>query len=509
MSDRGRSAKDDNVTFGAAGSGLGSGAGGRRLDDAAGRPSRSESARVVNRDGRVKMTIDRTITAGLLRLFDLAGVAISGAASAWVITDQVAGWQLLLALLAAGCIERIMTICGMYRPQRLRETALTLGWGLLALSVICAALAAAVWLTDIVPVAPWQWLLAWGGLAALMLAGGRIVLAGLIGLWLQRGLWPEKVVVAGKEADAWRAATELTVDGDVVVVGVFADSLSQRLAGLGDIHVGHVDEAAAFCRENHVDAVILTAPEINSASAQGWMARLCELATRIELLPNAASLPTGTALSTRRMLVLPRPHSGWAGVVKGAEDRIIGGLILLGILPILVAIGIIIKLDSRGPALFRQERMGFDNKMFTVIKFRTMRVESGSDGTRQTRKDDDRVTRLGAFLRAKSLDELPQFLNVLKGEMSVVGPRPHPPAMLTEGRRSEEIVPNYARRHRVKPGITGWAQINGLRGATHTREQLLRRVAHDLEYIDNWSLWWDLRIVVRTVFTGFSDTSAY
>lgn len=515
MSDRGRSAKDTNVTFGAAGSGptLGDNVG-----DAHGlgeRPPALGAARYVDAAGRIKKTIDRDIVAGLLRVFDLIAVAGSGIVAETIVTGRIAAWQTLGALLAALLVERVLSLAGLYRPAKLRRDGVLQGLGLLA-AVIFAALAAGVlasgvWMLGGANLTSLNWLLAWTGAAALTLAAGRIVLAGLIGVWLHRGLWAEKVVVAGKETDAWRAATELTAEGngEVAVVGVFADNMSPRMAGLGDIHVGHINEAPAFCRDNPIDTVIMMAPEVGSQTTQGWMARLSELATRIEVLPNIASLPKGTALAARRVLLLPRPHTGWARVAKAAEDRILGSLILLAILPIMIGIGIAIRLDSRGPALFRQTRMGYDNQPFTVLKFRTMTVEAGSDGTVQTRPDDQRITRLGAFLRAKSLDELPQFWNVVTGSMSIVGPRPHPPVMLTEGQRHEEVEPLYGRRHRVKPGITGWAQISGWRGATHTREQLRQRVAHDLDYIDNWSLWWDLKIIAKTALTGFSDEAAY
>ncbi len=522
MSDRGRSAKDSNVTFGAAGSGPTLGT---DVPHAPAPPAMGEgAARYVDRGGRVKPTIDRDIVTGLLRVFDLLAVAGSGIGVAYATTGMSAAWQVLAALLAAIVTERVLSLSGLYTPAALRRLGrvptATLAAG--AVFVVGAALVVASGISMLamsdLPTLPWD--LAWGAAAAsaalVALIAGRLVLAGLIGLWQRRGLWAEKVVIAGREADAWRAATELTAesDGDVAVVGVFADNMSPRLAGLsrpdmGEIEVGHIDEAVRFCHAQRVDTVIMTAPEVGSQSTQGWMARLSELATRIEVLPNAASLPQGTALGARRVVLLPRPHTGWARVAKTLEDRVLGSLIFLGILPIMIAIGVAIRLDSRGPALFRQERMGYDNKPFTVLKFRTMRVETGSDGANQTRPDDDRITRIGAFLRAKSLDELPQFWNVVTGSMSIVGPRPHPPVMLTEGRRHEDVVPLYGRRHRVKPGITGWAQISGWRGATHTQEQLRQRVAHDLAYIDNWSLWWDLKIIAKTALTGFSDEAAY
>jgi exopolysaccharide biosynthesis polyprenyl glycosylphosphotransferase len=176
----------------------------------------------------------------------------------------------------------------------------------------------------------------------------------------------------------------------------------------------------------------------------------------------------------------------------------------------MLAIALAIKLDSPGPVFFRQKRYGFNNQLIEVLKFRTMYHSARDEkAERLTSRNDPRVTRLGAFLRRTSLDELPQFLNVLRGDMSIVGPRPHALAAKAGGLLYQEAVREYAARHRVKPGITGWAQINGWRGETETLEQIKKRVEHDLAYIENWSLLLDLKIIFRTVFTGFTGQRAY
>ena len=169
-----------------------------------------------------------------------------------------------------------------------------------------------------------------------------------------------------------------------------------------------------------------------------------------------------------------------------------------------------IKLDSPGPVLFRQRRYGLNNEMIEVFKFRTMRADATDrNAERLTARNDPRVTRVGAFLRRTSLDELPQFLNVLRGDMSVVGPRPHATAAKAGGLLYPEAVRGYHARHRVKPGITGWAQVNGWRGETETVEQIARRVECDLYYIEHWTVAFDLWIVLRTVFGGFAGRNAY
>lgn len=201
------------------------------------------------------------------------------------------------------------------------------------------------------------------------------------------------------------------------------------------------------------------------------------------------------------------PMNGLSLFMKRLEDIVLGSLISIIILPICVLIALSIKLTSRGPVLFKQYRTGVNGKNFKVYKFRSMKVHAEPSGqVTQASKGDHRLTKLGIFLRCTSLDELPQFFNVLQGRMSIVGPRPH---ALAHNEHYKEQVESYMKRHKVKPGITGWAQMNGLRGETDTLEKMERRVEYDLWYIDNWSLWLDVRIIFWTVVKGFIHKNAY
>ncbi|WP_460428690.1 undecaprenyl-phosphate glucose phosphotransferase [Azotobacter armeniacus] len=201
------------------------------------------------------------------------------------------------------------------------------------------------------------------------------------------------------------------------------------------------------------------------------------------------------------------PMDGPARLIKRLEDLLVGIPITLLILPACVLIGLAVKLTSRGPMLFKQYRTGISGKRFKVYKFRSMVVHQESNGeVPQACRNDARVTPLGAFLRRTSLDELPQFFNVLQGRMSIVGPRPH---ALVHNEYYKDLVESYMQRHKVKPGITGWAQVSGYRGETDSLEKMRRRVEFDLWYIDNWSLWLDLKIIFLTVFKGFVNKNAY
>jgi putative colanic acid biosynthesis UDP-glucose lipid carrier transferase len=201
------------------------------------------------------------------------------------------------------------------------------------------------------------------------------------------------------------------------------------------------------------------------------------------------------------------PVSGSLRILKAIEDLVLSMLILAFVSPLMIFIAVGIKMTSNGPVLFKQKRLGWNGAEINVYKFRTMRNGYDNDASiKQAQRNDDRVTRIGRFLRRTSLDELPQFFNVLQGRMSIVGPRPH---ALAHNEQFKELVPRYMLRHKVKPGITGWAQIHGYRGETDTLEKMESRVEYDLYYIENMSIWLDLRIIVMTIFKGFVHENAY
>jgi putative colanic acid biosynthesis UDP-glucose lipid carrier transferase len=201
------------------------------------------------------------------------------------------------------------------------------------------------------------------------------------------------------------------------------------------------------------------------------------------------------------------PLSGWSGFIKLVEDKVLAALLLILSAPFLALIALAIKLDSRGPVVFQQARYGFNNEIISVYKFRTMHHERPPEtGVPQARRVDPRVTRVGWFLRRTSLDELPQLLNVLQGSMSLVGPRPH---AVEHNEQFATLIGGYHGRHRVKPGITGWAQVHGFRGTTPTVEEMRRRVEYDIYYIENWSLWFDVRILLMSAIFVWHQRNAY
>lgn len=295
------------------------------------------------------------------------------------------------------------------------------------------------------------------------------------------------------------------------VVGIFDDRGSRVAASVyGTAVLGRITDLIALARRQRIDEVIIALP---------WSAeaRLNDIARQLRVLPvdiRLASDLAGFAFKSDRLNSLSgvpmldvtrRPNAGWPQLVKIAIDKSLGALLLVAIAPLLMVIAAAIKMESRGPVLFRQRRYGFNNHAFTMLKFRTM-VDCGDVSSVQARRGDPRVTRVGRLLRRTSLDELPQLFNVLSGTMSLVGPRPH---AVAHNKAFAEIVDGYYARHRVRPGITGWAQVNGHRGETDTPGKMRARVAHDIYYIEHWSLLLDLQILVRTAVSGFVHENAY
>ncbi len=294
--------------------------------------------------------------------------------------------------------------------------------------------------------------------------------------------------------------------------GFFDDRAAERL-GLGaEEHLlGPASEVPRLCREGRIDVVYVALPLSAQSRVSGLLAQLWDTTASVYWLPDpllfgpvrpSIQLVAGTPV----VRMCETPFLGAPALVKRAEDLLLGGLLLIACLPLLLAIAAAVKLDSPGPVIFRQRRHGLDGREIVVDKFRTMTVLEDGLELRQARCSDPRVTRVGAFLRRFSLDELPQLVNVLQGRMSLVGPRPH---ALAHTELYRKLVSGYMIRHKVRPGITGWAQVNGLRGETDSVEKMRARVEHDLAYLADWSLALDLRILARTVWAVIRGDNAY
>jgi putative colanic acid biosynthesis UDP-glucose lipid carrier transferase len=297
----------------------------------------------------------------------------------------------------------------------------------------------------------------------------------------------------------------------VEVAGFFDDRAPERCAVDRSKLLGGCNSLAEYVKKNRVDLIYITLPMASQPRILRLLDELHDTTASVYFTPDIflfdliqARMDTIGGIPV--LAVCETPFYGVNGMIKRISDIILASLILVLISPVMAALAIGVKLSSPGPVLFRQRRYGLDGQEIVVYKFRSMTVTEDGPVVRQATKNDARVTPFGAFIRKTSLDELPQFINVLQGRMSIVGPRPH---AVAHNELYRQMIKAYMVRHKVKPGITGWAQVNGHRGETVTVEKMRSRVEYDLEYLRNWSLGLDLQIIARTVKLVFFDRNAY
>jgi len=326
---------------------------------------------------------------------------------------------------------------------------------------------------------------------------------------------PKKVVVVGVNPQGISLARRIG-EGEFLqmsMVGFFDDGMGDRPAQDTGGHriVGRTSELPAFVKSHQISVIFLSLPMAAEPRVLQILDELKDTTASIYFVPDmfVTDLIQGRTAAINGISVISvceTPFHGVMGVVKRGSDLLLALLILLMVLPLLIVIAIAVKLTSTGPVLFKQRRYGLNGQEIVVYKFRSMQVSEDGAEVRQARKQDSRITRLGAVLRRTSLDELPQFINVLQGRMSIVGPRPH---AVAHNELYRKLIKGYMVRHKVKPGITGWAQVNGFRGETETLEKMQARIDHDLDYLRNWSLGLDIHIILRTVRVMFKDHHAY
>ncbi len=384
-----------------------------------------------------------------------------------------------------------------------------------AWAITVAALAALAWMTKTTGaysrVAVGLWCMA----TPLALVGWRFAAGRLMDMQQRRaGIFGNDP----HDSQLGELASAKPLQGQEIVGFYAADATTEPAASHGHANGtpspipvrGGIDQLVEDTRSNALDVVYITLPMSEEATIEALLDRLADTTVSVYLLPD---MLIRSLLYSRWVQIGPvpavnifeSPHIGLAGALKRAEDLLLGAAILLvATLPMLL-IGAAIKAFSPGPILFRQRRYGIDGREFLVWKFRTMTVAQDGDHIPQAQPEDARITPIGAFLRHTSLDELPQLFNVLRGEMSLVGPRPHAVAHNEEYRR---LIPGYMRRHKVKPGMTGWAQINGWRGPTDTLDKMAGRLQYDLWYLRRWSIWLDLEILLKTPWVVWVKPSA-
>ncbi len=404
---------------------------------------------------------------------------------------------------------------GLYRawrgaPVRKEAVHVLIAWGVTVPILLFAAFATKT-TASYSRVVSTAWFLA----APLSLILWRMGLRNLLRSLRARGHNTRSVAVAGATRTGERLLKTLHNDPalGLRVAGVYDDRTRRRRElpeSLGR-YAGTLDQMLLDARAGVFDIVYIALPLRAEKRITTLVAKLADTTATVEIVPEFYAYDLlharwGTVGDIQVVSIFDTPFDGVGGWLKRVEDLVLGTVaVLLSALPMLVT-AILIKFDSRGPIFFRQQRYGLNGKPIRVLKFRTMRVIQDGDHVPQAKKGDPRVTRLGAFLRRTSMDELPQFFNVLAGHMSIVGPRPH---AVAHNELYRAKIHGYMLRHKVKPGITGWAQVNGWRGETDTVEKMEKRIEHDLDYINNWRLGWDLKIMWLTVFGRAVRSNAY
>jgi Undecaprenyl-phosphate glucose phosphotransferase len=363
------------------------------------------------------------------------------------------------------------------------------------------------------------WFALWYATGAVALISERLAVGTVVRHWTRQGRLFRRAAIygGGTITESLISELEVDLDSDVRIMGVFDDRGDDRVDRIisGYPRLGGLNQLVEFARRTRLDVVIIALP----ITAER---RLSQVARLLSILPAEVKIPAhSTELRFTRdtyshvgnvamIDLLEKPIADWGGVAKWAFDKVVGLLALLLLAPVMLAVAIAIRLDSPGRVLFRQKRHGFNNELIEIFKFRSMYVDRcDANAVNLVTKQDSRVTRVGRFIRKTSLDELPQLFNVINGSLSLVGPRPHALQAKAAGRLYAAVVDGYFGRHKVKPGITGWAQIHGWRGETDTPEKIQKRVEHDIYYIENWSLLLDVYILFKTPFALLKSDNAY
>jgi Undecaprenyl-phosphate glucose phosphotransferase len=447
----------------------------------------------------VRRRLDGRIAGRLFRATDI--FVIAGLAAAF---GQADGGDPLvtLMLLAIGALQIFaLHTAGAYRMER-RAQARRFAAVVVALGAVTLA---GLVLTEVAdhPVAYAAVLIQAAALLAL-----NLLWAGMTANWRAKGQLTPNLMILGATPGATKLIERLTQSREAAVLGIFDDRLDRAPKSIGGVQVlGDSEALIAHRLTPYVDRIVVTVPRAAQARVSALVQRLAVLPNEIVLLLDEDE----GALD--RIADLPLEHmaghrsSAVRGAAKRMQDVVVGAIALVLLSPVMALTALAVKLDSPGPIFFRQRRHGFHNEEILVWKFRSMRREvADANAARQVAAGDDRVTRVGRVIRRTSLDELPQLFNVLKGEMSLVGPRPHAIGMKTGDTESAALVAYYAHRHRMKPGMTGWAAIHGSRGPVDTPELVRERVRLDVQYIERQSFWLDLYVMAMTVPCLFGDT---
>ncbi len=430
----------------------------------------------------------------------------------WIYNEDFTGHYLVLVIITFFISSYVYEQTAIYKNWRngrllvyIRDTLL--GWG-----IIIAALMFLGFATKYYDYYSGKVILAWFIMTPITLIASHL-LARLIMTDIRKKGEARSSVIIGLNETSLRFIQHITDNPFLLIEnqGFFDERLSSRVQGNFGKRLGSQADALPYINEHNIKMVLVSLPLTNQPRIQKMIDELQDTATSVYFLPdthffdlmksnfyNIGHVPV--------MVMNDTPFTGVNGVVKNVSDFMLAIFFLILLLPFMLCIAVAVKITSPGPIIFKQRRYGVNGEEIIVYKFRSMTVNEDGANIVQAKKNDQRITKLGAFLRRTSLDELPQFINVLQGRMSLVGPRPH---AVAHNELYRKLIKGYMLRHMAKPGITGWAQVNGWRGETEELDKMKARIEHDLHYLQNWSLWLDLWIILRTVWVVLRRDNAH
>jgi Undecaprenyl-phosphate glucose phosphotransferase len=476
------------------------------------RRRRLSGAALAAANQKVRPAYSPVVIAGVVRLADFVILSIVGVALYFAYVVQLEGfsWQYVASIFGMSVTAVICFQASdiyevqVFRGQLRQMTRMVSAWAFVFLLFIGASFFAKLggevsrlWLSAFFFV----------GLAALI--AGRLLLRAIVRSWAREGRLDRRTVIVGADQSGERLVEALRIeaDTDIDILGVFDDRNDGRALDTcaGAAKLGKVDDIIEFARRTRVDLVLFALPISAETRILDMLKKLWVLPVDIRLSAHTNKLrfrPRAYSYLGKvpTLDVFEAPITDWDLVMKWLFDHLVGAVVLLLAAPVMALVALAVKLDSPGPVLFRQKRFGFNNERIDVYKFRSLyHHQADPTASKVVTKNDPRVTRVGRFIRKTSLDELPQLFSVVfKSNLSLVGPRPHAVQGKVQTQLFDEAVDGYFARHRVKPGITGWAQINGWRGEIDNEEKIQKRVEFDLYYIENWSVLFDLYILLKT-----------
>ncbi len=467
-------------------------------------------------------TMSPVMVSGVMRMVELGVLIVAGLALYvhYVGFSELRFWHYMVVIAGGSLLHvAISEFSDCYQMPALRNPTGSLGRILLAWIATFAALALTGFFLKISADFSRFWFGAWFITGFLSLLVLRIIASQMMRRWARNGTIERRAVIVGGGTNAEQLIRSIEQQpyNDIRICGIFDDRDDRRSPPVvaGYPKLGNIAELVEFARIARIDMLIVSLPISAEGRVLSLLSKLWVLPVDIRLSAHSNHLrfrPRAYSYigSVPMLDIFDRPIHDWDSVAKRIFDIVFSLLGIIVFSPVMLAAAIAIKLDSKGPVLFKQKRHGFNNEAIQVFKFRSMYADMCDPTARAAvTKGDPRVTRVGRILRKTSIDELPQFFNALFGSLSLVGPRPHAVSAQSHNRLYEEVVDGYFARHRVKPGVTGWAQINGWRGEVDTDEKIRKRTEYDLYYIENWSLWFDLKILFLTPIRLLNTENAY